>query len=108
MARFYPHPDTGKFIPEEEYRKIQAERIPDKSSEHFGNQTVLLMGNGFPSKRIKTAEKRRRALEKNPYHTTMGDYKFSNPNSIPSKSLKKSKKKLEKAGVDIDKQVTEK
>lgn len=103
MARFYPHPDHGHMIPEKEYRKIKAEREVDKSSHEHFNVDFHLKGHGFPSKKIRLANKRKKALEKNPNHTTLNDYKFSNPTSIPNKAIERNKKKLRKKGVNIKK-----
>jgi len=103
MARFYMHPDTKKMIPEEEYREIMSQRREDKSTAEFLGQSFTLKGHGFPSKDLEMRRKQRKALQKNPNHTTMQDYKFSNPDSVPSKALKKNKKKLEKAGINIKK-----
>jgi hypothetical protein len=60
-----------------------------------------LRGPNWPNKDIVMDDRRKKALAKNPMHSTMEDYKLSNPNSIPAKSRKRTRDKLKRKGVNI-------
>lgn len=104
--RHYYNPETGHYdLSQAEHDRIVAEE--SKRSEKYDLEFAL-MGNGFPSKSISMENKQRKALQENPNHTTMKDYKFSNPNSIPSKARKKNLAQMRGKGINIEKQVTKK
>lgn len=80
-----------------EFNKLAGIGVPD----------THLAGPGWTGQDISMEAKRNKALAKNPMHTTMNDYKMSNPDSIPSKALEKNKKKMAKKNVKVAKNATE-
>lgn len=102
--RFYYNPETGHYdLTEEQHDKMVAQKRNEERAFSFA-----LMGNGFPSKSISMENKQKKALSENPNHTTMRDYKPSNPDSIVSKARQKNKKHLRSKGLKIEQQVTKK
>lgn len=95
----WKHPETGQIvirITVPEYNKLSGIRMPE----------THLKGNGWPSKKFEMEGKQKKALEKNPMHSTMSDYKMSNPDSIPAKSKKRNLKRMKKRNVKVKKNET--
>lgn len=93
------HPETGEpltRISVQEYNTL-AKILPP---------TSMLMGNGWTGQDTEMESRRRKALEKNPMHTTMKDYKTSNPDSVVSKARDKNLKRMKKRNVDVKRNKT--
>lgn len=88
------HPETGDTL-----IRISVQEFNEISG--IGKPHVHFAGPGWTGKEISSEERHKKNLAKNPGYTTMSDYKMSNPNSIPSKSLERNKKRLEKKGIKV-------
>lgn len=93
------HPKTGELLTRisvQEYNRL-AKILPP---------TSMLTGNGWPSKDMEMESRQRKALAKNPMHTTMKDYKTSNPDSVVSRARDKNMKRMKKRNVDVKRNKT--
>lgn len=112
------NPEMGIFYdPDINYGNCGEDRLHPKTGEELKRTTITeynqlagistfeidLRGNGYPSKSIEMENRQNKALRKNPNHTTMNDYKFSNPDSVPAKSKERNMKRLKKKGVKVKK-----
>lgn len=61
---------------------------------------IDIRGNA-PSKDLEMQNRQRKALEKNPMHTTMNDYKFGVKGSVPERAREKNLKRMRKKGVNV-------
>lgn len=89
------HPETGDIlmrISVGEANRLRGVGIPE-----FG------IKGSAPSKDLEMKNRQRKALEKNPMHTTMNDYKLGTPGSVPERGRSITRRRLDKKGVNIKK-----
>ena len=91
---YWNHPETDDIVVRisvQEYNELRGIRMPQ----------VNLSGNGWPSKDFDMQSRQKKALAKNPMHTTMTDYKTSNPDSVVSRARNKNMKRMKKRNVEV-------
>jgi len=103
MIYIYEREDGTRF---EKVQSMKDDALTVDSETGQKVKRIITGGRGFnchgaPSQQLKIQRKQQKALEKDPFHTTMNDYKPENPDSIIAQNLKKNKARLASQGVEV-------